>query len=93
MAIIGGGIIGTATAFYASQAGLKTPVSEKRDGLATLTTTSSLGAFSSSAYKVPGTCSDKGVPAQSVLSRRSFFGDAKGPGILAGYHFYQRQRF
>ena len=93
MAIIGGGIVGTATAFYASQAGLKTPVSEKRDGLATLTTTSSLGAFSSSAYKVPGTCSDKGVSKQSVLSRWSFFWGAKVPGTLVGYHFYQRQRF
>jgi sarcosine oxidase subunit beta len=53
--IIGGGIIGTATAFYASRAELKTPVLEKRDGLDTLTTTSSLRAFSFSAYKVPGT--------------------------------------
>jgi sarcosine oxidase subunit beta len=40
--IIGGGIVGTATAFYASRAGLKTLVLEMRDGLATLTTTSSL---------------------------------------------------
>jgi glycine/D-amino acid oxidase-like deaminating enzyme len=34
MVIIGGGIVGTATAFYASQAGLKSLVLEKRDGLA-----------------------------------------------------------
>jgi glycine/D-amino acid oxidase-like deaminating enzyme len=55
---MGGGIIGTATAFYASRAELKTLVLEERDGLTTLTTTSSLRAFSFSAYKVPGTCSD-----------------------------------
>lgn len=40
--VIGGGIVGTATAFYASRAGLKSLVLEKRHGLATLTTTSSL---------------------------------------------------
>ena len=32
VAIIGGGIVGTATAIYASQAGLKSLVLEKRDG-------------------------------------------------------------
>ena len=36
--IIGGGILGTVTAFYASRAGLGTVVLEMRDGLATLTT-------------------------------------------------------
>jgi len=40
--IIGGGIVGSATAFYASRAGLKTLVLERRLGLATLTTASSL---------------------------------------------------
>ena len=40
--IIGGGIVGAATAFYAARAGLNTLVLEKRDGLATLTTTSSM---------------------------------------------------
>jgi len=40
--IIGGGIVGCATAFYAARAGLNTLVLEKRDGLATLTTTSSM---------------------------------------------------
>lgn len=43
--IIGGGILGTATAFYASRAGLKTIVVEKRDGLATLTTIASEECF------------------------------------------------
>jgi len=43
--IIGGGILGTATAFYASRAGLKTVVLEMRDGLATLTTAASEECF------------------------------------------------
>ena len=55
--IIRGGIVGTATAFYASRAELKNLALEECDGLSTLTTTS-LRAFSFSAYKVPGTCSD-----------------------------------
>jgi 2-polyprenyl-6-methoxyphenol hydroxylase-like FAD-dependent oxidoreductase len=47
--VIGGGIVGTATACYASRAGLKTLVLKWRDGLAPLTTTSSLRACSFSA--------------------------------------------
>jgi len=43
--IIGGGILGTATAFYASRAGLDTVVLEMRDGLATLTTAASEECF------------------------------------------------
>jgi sarcosine oxidase subunit beta len=43
--IIGGGILGTATAFYASRAGLGTVVLEMREGLATLTTTASEECF------------------------------------------------
>ncbi len=43
--VIGGGIVGAATAFYASREGLKTIVLEKREGLATLTTTISLECF------------------------------------------------
>ncbi len=45
LVVIGGGILGTATAFYASRAGLKTIVLERRDGLATLTTTACLECF------------------------------------------------
>ena len=40
--IVGCGIVGAATAFYASRAGLKTLVLEKCNALATLTTTSSM---------------------------------------------------
>jgi sarcosine oxidase subunit beta len=43
--IIGGGILGAATAFYASRAGLRVVVLEKRPALCTLTTPVSTGAF------------------------------------------------
>jgi sarcosine oxidase subunit beta len=43
--IIGGGILGTATAFYASRAGLETVVLEMRDGLGTLATAASEECF------------------------------------------------
>ncbi len=43
--IIGGGIIGCATAFYASRAGLKVVLLERREGLGTLTTAASEECF------------------------------------------------
>jgi sarcosine oxidase subunit beta len=43
--VIGGGIIGAATAFFARRAGLKVVVLEKRPALCTLTTPVSTGAF------------------------------------------------
>jgi sarcosine oxidase subunit beta len=43
--IIGGGIIGCATAYFARQAGLRTLVIEKRPALATLTTPVATGGF------------------------------------------------
>jgi len=45
LVIIGGGILGAATAFHATRAGLRTIVIEMRDGLATLTTTASEECF------------------------------------------------
>jgi sarcosine oxidase, subunit beta len=45
LVIIGGGILGAATAFYASRAGLNPVVVEMRDGLATLTTVASEECF------------------------------------------------
>jgi len=45
LVIIGGGILGTATAFYASRAGLETVVLEMRDGLGTLATAASEECF------------------------------------------------
>ncbi len=43
--IIGGGIVGAATAYFAARAGLKVVVIEKRPLLATLTTAAATGAF------------------------------------------------
>ena len=43
--VIGGGIVGTATAFWLSRAGLDTVVVEMRDGLSTLTTSKSAECF------------------------------------------------
>lgn len=45
LVVVGGGIVGAATAFFASRAGLLTLLVERRAGLATLTTTRSLEAF------------------------------------------------
>ena len=43
--VIGGGVIGCATAFYATEGALDTVVLERRDGLATLTTAASEECF------------------------------------------------
>jgi sarcosine oxidase subunit beta len=43
--VIGGGIVGVATAFWLSKAGLDTVVVEMRDGLSTLTTPNSIECF------------------------------------------------
>jgi sarcosine oxidase subunit beta len=43
--IIGGGVLGAATAYFASRAGLRAVVIEKRPLLATLTTAAATGAF------------------------------------------------
>src|ERR687895_492014 len=43
--VIGGGVIGCATAFFAARAGLRVVVLERRAALATLTTPVSTGAF------------------------------------------------
>ncbi len=45
MVIIGGGIIGAATAFFAARAGIRAVVIERRPALATLTTPVATGAF------------------------------------------------
>lgn len=45
LVVVGGGIVGAATAFFATRAGLDTVVLEKRPALATLTTPVSTGAF------------------------------------------------
>lgn len=43
--VVGGGIVGVATAFWLSQAGLDTVLVEMRDGLSTLTTPNSVECF------------------------------------------------
>jgi sarcosine oxidase subunit beta len=43
--VIGGGIVGVATAFWLSRAGLETVLVEMRDGLSTLTTPNSIECF------------------------------------------------
>jgi sarcosine oxidase subunit beta len=43
--VIGGGIVGTATAFWLSRAGLDVVLVEMRDGLSTLTTPASVECF------------------------------------------------
>lgn len=45
LVVVGGGIVGCATAFFAVRAGLKVVVLERRPALATLTTPASTGAF------------------------------------------------
>ena len=45
LVVIGGGIIGCATAFFAARAGLRVVVLERRAALGTLTTPASTGAF------------------------------------------------
>ena len=45
LVVVGGGIVGSATAFFASRAGLDVVVLERRPALATLTTPVSTGAF------------------------------------------------
>jgi len=43
--VIGGGVVGCATAFFAARAGLRVVVLERRSALGTLTTAASTGAF------------------------------------------------
>ena len=45
LVIVGGGIVGAATAFYAAREGLRPVVIERRPGIGTLTTPASTGAF------------------------------------------------
>src|SRR5688500_3259144 len=45
LVVIGGGIVGAATAFFASRAGLRVVVLERRPALGTLTTPAATGAF------------------------------------------------
>jgi sarcosine oxidase subunit beta len=75
--VIGGGIIGVATAFWLSRAGMSVVVVEMRDGLSTLTTTASIESFRAQFTE----------PAMAALARESIavwenFAEVTG---LAGY--------
>ena len=45
LVVVGGGVVGAATAFFATRAGLQTVVLEKRTALGTLSTAAATGAF------------------------------------------------
>jgi sarcosine oxidase subunit beta len=45
LVVVGGGVVGTATAFFAARAGLETVLLEKRPALGTLSTSAATGAF------------------------------------------------
>ena len=74
---IGGGIAGTATAFWLSRAGLQTVVVERRDGLGTLTTAASAECFRAQFTE----------PAMMALARPSieFFEEFAARTGLPGY--------
>ena len=51
--VIGGGIVGTSTAFWLARAGLDVVLVEMRDGLSTLTTPASAECFEPSSPSLP----------------------------------------
>jgi sarcosine oxidase subunit beta len=82
--VIGGGIVGTATAFWLSKAGLDVVVLEMRDGLSTLTTPASAECFRAQFTE----------PAMSALAKPSIemfenFGEWVG---IPGYDISIRQQ-
>jgi len=82
--VIGGGIVGVATAFWLSRAGLDTVVVEMRDGLSTLTTPESIESFRAQFTE----------PAMSELAQESIevfenFADVIG---IPGYDIDLHQR-
>jgi sarcosine oxidase subunit beta len=80
--VIGGGIVGTATAFWLSRAGLDTVLVEMRQGLSTLTTPSSIESFRAQFTE----------PTMAEIALRSIeifenFAEVVGiPGIDIGIH-------
>jgi sarcosine oxidase subunit beta len=86
--VIGGGIVGVATAFWLSRAGLDTVLVEMRDGLSTLTTPNSIECFRAQFTEPP--MAELAKPSIEMFEN---FGDVIGiPGydislVHAGYLF------
>jgi len=80
--VIGGGIVGTATAFWLSRAGLDTVLVEMREGLSTLTTPNSIESFRAQ-FTEPA-MAELAVPSIEIFEN---FAEAVGiPGIDLSIH-------
>jgi sarcosine oxidase, subunit beta len=82
--VIGGGIVGVATAFWLSRAGLDTVLLEMRDGLSTLTTAQSVECFRAQFTEPP--MAELALPSIEVFEH---FADVIG---IAGYDISLRQQ-
>jgi len=82
--VIGGGIVGVASAFWLSRAGLDTVLVEMRDGLSTLTTPNSIECFRAQ-FTEPA-MAELALPSIEVFEN---FADVVG---LAGYDISIRQQ-
>ncbi|MEJ2756960.1 MAG: FAD-binding oxidoreductase [Anaerolineales bacterium] len=80
--VVGGGIVGTATAFWLSRAGLDTVLVEMRDGLSTLTTPASIESFR--AQFTESTMAALAIPSIEIFEN---FSEVVGiPDIDIGIH-------
>lgn len=80
--VIGGGIVGTATAFWLSRAGLDTVLVEMREGLSTLTTPNSIESFR--AQFTESAMAELAVPSIEIFEN---FAEVVGiPDIDIGIH-------
>jgi sarcosine oxidase, subunit beta len=82
--VVGGGIVGVATAFWLSRAGLDTVLVEMRDGLSTLTTPNSIECFRAQFTEPP--MAELALPSIEVWLH---FADVVG---LPGYDISLRQQ-
>ena len=82
--VIGGGIVGVATAFWLSRAGLDTVLVEMRDGLSTLTTANSIECFRAQFTEPP--MAELALPSIEIYTH---FAEVVG---LPGYDISLRQQ-
>jgi sarcosine oxidase subunit beta len=82
--VVGGGIVGVATAFWLSRAGLDTVLVEMRDGLSTLTTPNSIECFRAQFTEPP--MAELALPSIEVFQN---FAEVVG---LPGYDISLRQQ-